>query len=116
MSLLLSAFQTEGVFDIQKYQEISVSVGHTPRPPVILTNVSVAETREESQNRAMEFLGAKWDSIDSHYNFSDGHLGKVKGYELNKISNNALNCYNKYFERNMLMNKAEKSFNKLINK
>ncbi len=29
----------------------------------------------------MEYLGAKWDSIDSHYNFSDGHLATVKGYE-----------------------------------
>ena len=29
----------------------------------------------------MQYLGAKWDSIDNHYKFSDGHLGSVKGYE-----------------------------------
>ena len=23
----------------------------------------------------------KWDSIDNHYHFSDGHLAGVKGYE-----------------------------------
>lgn len=81
MMVIMQNEWVKAAADIQKYQEISVSVGHTPRPPVILTNVSVAETREEAQDRAMEFLGAKWDSIDSHYNFSDGHLGKVKGYE-----------------------------------
>ena len=31
--------------------------------------------------RDREYLGAKWDSIDNHYNFSDGHLANVKGYE-----------------------------------
>lgn len=29
----------------------------------------------------MAYLGAKWDSIKNHYKFSDGELGKVKGYE-----------------------------------
>lgn len=29
----------------------------------------------------MRYLGAKWDSIDAHYHFSDGHLANVKGYE-----------------------------------
>lgn len=67
--------------DIQSYREIAMSVGHTPTPPVILTNVSCAPTRAEAEERAGQFLGAKWDSIDAHYNFSDGHLATVKGYE-----------------------------------
>ena len=29
----------------------------------------------------MRYLGRKWDSIDNHYHFSDGHLASVKGYE-----------------------------------
>ena len=29
----------------------------------------------------MKYLGRKWDSIDAHYHFSDGHLATVKGYE-----------------------------------
>ena len=67
--------------DIQRFRDIANSVGHNPPPPVILTNVSVAESRDEAQDRAMRYLGAKWDSIDAHYNFSDGHLANVKGYE-----------------------------------
>jgi alkanesulfonate monooxygenase SsuD/methylene tetrahydromethanopterin reductase-like flavin-dependent oxidoreductase (luciferase family) len=67
--------------DIQRYREISVSVGHIPRPPIILTNVSVAESRSEAQERALTYLSRKWDSIDTHYHFSDGHLASVKGYE-----------------------------------
>jgi alkanesulfonate monooxygenase SsuD/methylene tetrahydromethanopterin reductase-like flavin-dependent oxidoreductase (luciferase family) len=67
--------------DIQSYREIAIGVGHKPTPPVILTNVSCAPTRAEAEERAGRYLGAKWDSIDAHYNFSDGHLANVKGYE-----------------------------------
>jgi alkanesulfonate monooxygenase SsuD/methylene tetrahydromethanopterin reductase-like flavin-dependent oxidoreductase (luciferase family) len=67
--------------DIQRYRDIAASVGHTPRPPIILTNISVAESRAEAQERAATYLSRKWDSIDAHYHFSDGHLASVKGYE-----------------------------------
>ena len=29
----------------------------------------------------MQYLGRKWQSIDDHYHFSDGHLATVNGYE-----------------------------------
>jgi alkanesulfonate monooxygenase SsuD/methylene tetrahydromethanopterin reductase-like flavin-dependent oxidoreductase (luciferase family) len=67
--------------DVERYRDITVSVGHVPRPPIILTNVSVAESRAEAQERAAKYLARKWDSIDNHYHFSDGHLASVKGYE-----------------------------------
>ncbi len=67
--------------DIYRFHEITKSVGHAPRPPIILTNVSCSESRDEAEARAMQYLGAKWDSIDAHYHFSDGHLATVKGYE-----------------------------------
>ena len=67
--------------EIQRYREIAQSVGHTPRPPIILTNVSVADSRAEAHERATHYLSRKWDSIDKHYHFSDGHLASVKGYE-----------------------------------
>ena len=67
--------------DVERYRDITVSVGHAPRPPIILTNVSVAESRAEAQERAARYLARKWDSIDNHYHFSDGHLASVKGYE-----------------------------------
>jgi alkanesulfonate monooxygenase SsuD/methylene tetrahydromethanopterin reductase-like flavin-dependent oxidoreductase (luciferase family) len=67
--------------DIERYRELARSVGHTPRPPIILTNVSCAESRQEAHDRAVRYLSRKWDSIDRHYHFSDGHLASVKGYE-----------------------------------
>jgi alkanesulfonate monooxygenase SsuD/methylene tetrahydromethanopterin reductase-like flavin-dependent oxidoreductase (luciferase family) len=67
--------------DIDRYRQIASGVGHTPRPPIILMNVSVAESRNDAHERAVRYLGRKWDSIDSHYHFSDGHLASVKGYE-----------------------------------
>src|SRR5712664_2049208 len=67
--------------DIERYREIAIDAGHTPRPPVILTNVCCAESRDEAQERAVKYLGQKWQSIDDHYHFSDGHLSTVKGYE-----------------------------------
>jgi alkanesulfonate monooxygenase SsuD/methylene tetrahydromethanopterin reductase-like flavin-dependent oxidoreductase (luciferase family) len=67
--------------DIQRYRDLAAGVGHTARPPIILTNVSVAESRQEAQERAETYLSRKWDSIDAHYHFSDGHLAAVKGYE-----------------------------------
>src|SRR5919108_719730 len=66
---------------IISYREISLSVGHTPRSPIILTNISCAESRPEAHDRAAQYLARKWDSIDAHYHFSDGHLASVKGYE-----------------------------------
>ena len=67
--------------DIQRYRDIARGVGHAPRPPIILTNVSCAESREEARERGLKYLARKWDSIDAHYHFSDGHLSSVKGYE-----------------------------------
>jgi alkanesulfonate monooxygenase SsuD/methylene tetrahydromethanopterin reductase-like flavin-dependent oxidoreductase (luciferase family) len=67
--------------DIHRFNALAAAQGYQPRPPLILTNVSVAESRAEAQERAIEYLGKKWDSIDNHYHFSDGHLNSVKGYE-----------------------------------
>jgi alkanesulfonate monooxygenase SsuD/methylene tetrahydromethanopterin reductase-like flavin-dependent oxidoreductase (luciferase family) len=67
--------------EIDRFRAIASAVGHTPPPAVILTNVSCAQSRDEAHERAMTYLGRKWDSIDNHYHFSDGHLAEVKGYE-----------------------------------
>ena len=67
--------------DIHRYRQMIRSVGHTPRPPIILTNVSCAVSRDEANDRAVTWLGKKWDSVDNHYRFSDGGLSNVKGYE-----------------------------------
>src|SRR5262249_40388770 len=44
---------------IVNYREIAASVGYDPPPPIILTNVSCAESRAEAQDRAMNWLGKK---------------------------------------------------------
>lgn len=67
--------------DVHRYAEITRAMGHSPRAPIILTNVSCAESRSEAREVAVRYLGEKWDSIDNHYHFSDGHLADVKGYE-----------------------------------
>lgn len=67
--------------DIHRHRALAMEMGHTPRPPVVSTNISIAPTRAEARDRAAEFLSRKWDSIDAHYKFSDGHLAGVKGYE-----------------------------------
>lgn len=67
--------------DIEKFHAMSAASGHTPKPPVILTNVSCCESRQEAEEKAFTYLGRKWQSIDDHYHFSDGHLANVKGYE-----------------------------------
>ncbi|HUH84216.1 MAG TPA: LLM class flavin-dependent oxidoreductase [Stellaceae bacterium] len=67
--------------DIHRFNGLAAAEGYRPRPPMILTNVSIADSRAEAEAQALEFLGRKWDSIDNHYRFSDGHLNAVKGYE-----------------------------------
>jgi alkanesulfonate monooxygenase SsuD/methylene tetrahydromethanopterin reductase-like flavin-dependent oxidoreductase (luciferase family) len=67
--------------DILKFHAMSEAAGFAPKPPIILTNISCAESRQEAQERAHQYLGRKWQSIDDHYHFSDGHLASVKGYE-----------------------------------
>jgi len=81
MMVIMQNEWVKAATDIQSFHDIAIGMGHTPKPPIILTNVSVAESREEANERAMQYLGAKWDSIDNHYKFSDGHLATVKGYE-----------------------------------
>ena len=81
MMVIMQNEWVKAATDIQSFRDIAIGVGHTPKPPIILTNVSVADSREEANERAMQYLGAKWDSIDAHYHFSDGHLATVKGYE-----------------------------------
>jgi len=81
---LLMVMQNEwpkAAADIARYREIALEAGHTPRPPIILTNVCCADSRDEAHERAFKYLGQKWQSIDDHYHFSDGHLATVKGYE-----------------------------------
>src|SRR5260370_33042620 len=46
--------------DIARYREIATAAGHTPRPPIILTNVCGAGSRDDAPARAVKYLGQKW--------------------------------------------------------
>lgn len=81
MMVIMQNEWVKAAADVESFRQIAGAVGHVPPPPIILTNVSCAESRDEAHERAMRYLGRKWDSIDSHYHFSDGHLAAVKGYE-----------------------------------
>ena len=81
MMIIMQNEWPKAAADIARYREVASGEGFTPRPPIILTNVCCAEQRAEAEAKAIEWLGKKWDSIDSHYRFSDGHLAQVKGYE-----------------------------------
>ena len=81
MLVIMQNEWSKAAADITRYREIALEAGHTPRPPIILTNVCCAESRDEAHERAVKYLGQKWQSIDDHYHFSDGHLATVKGYE-----------------------------------
>ena len=68
--------------DIQRYREIAAERRAQPRAadhPHQRLGAPRAAT--EAHERGVQYLGRKWDSIDNHYHFSDGHLGTVKGYE-----------------------------------
>src|SRR5262249_28201949 len=72
---------SKAAHEVYDFQRMAMEARHAPRPPIILTNVSFAQAHGEAQERAVEWLGRKWDSVDNHYRFSDGGLGSVKGYE-----------------------------------
>ena len=67
--------------EVYDFHQSAIAAGHAPRPPIIVTNISCAESRSEADERAQTWLGKKWDSVDNHYQFSDGGLSNVKGYE-----------------------------------
>jgi len=69
------------VADVQRYRATAQATGFTPKPPISLINVSVRESSDEALEDAHVYMGAMFDSIDSHYHFADGHLQGVKGYE-----------------------------------
>ena len=81
MLLIMQNEWTKCAADIATFYRIAAEAGHHPRRPLILTNVSCAESRSEAHERALKYLGAKWDSIEDHYRFGDGHLARVRGYE-----------------------------------
>ena len=43
--------------DIDRFRAIAAAVGHVPPPPIILTNVACAESRDEAHERPCSISG-----------------------------------------------------------
>ncbi|MGH7916391.1 MAG: LLM class flavin-dependent oxidoreductase, partial [Candidatus Binataceae bacterium] len=67
--------------DYTRYRETAKANNITPKPPIGLLNILVSDDAGEAAELGSRHLEAMWDSIDTHYHFSDGHLRGVKGYE-----------------------------------
>ena len=50
MMVIMQNEWSKAAADIHDYRSIAESVGHNPPPPVVLTNVSCADTRDEAGN------------------------------------------------------------------
>lgn len=67
--------------DATGFREVALSAGHSPKNPIVLAVVSVAKSREQARERALEYLGRDLSMIDAHYRFSEGVLATIEGYE-----------------------------------
>ena len=72
---------SKAAHEVYDFHQMAIAAGHQPKPPIIVSNIACAPTHAEAQDRAVTWLGKKWDSVDNHYRFSDGGLASVKGYE-----------------------------------
>jgi len=67
--------------DVERHNGIIRAAGKDPVPPIVASFVYVGENKKEAREGARKHMGNYWGSADAHYNFSDGHLKQVKGYE-----------------------------------
>lgn len=67
--------------DLLRYMDLTASHGHAPRPPIAFLNVVVSEDPAQVRDLVDIYMTRHFESVDRHYNFSDGHLKNVKGYE-----------------------------------
>jgi alkanesulfonate monooxygenase SsuD/methylene tetrahydromethanopterin reductase-like flavin-dependent oxidoreductase (luciferase family) len=81
MCMIMQNEWSKAAEDIEKFNSMASNLGFPIRPPLILTSVSCASSRQEAKERGHEYLSNKWDAIDNHYRFSDNHLATQKGYE-----------------------------------
>ncbi|MGE0230806.1 MAG: LLM class flavin-dependent oxidoreductase [Flavobacteriaceae bacterium] len=81
MLMIMQNEWTKASQDVVKYNEMAAANGFTPPAPILLVCISTGASASEAEDRALKYLPKKWDDVDAHYKFSDGHLGKVKGYE-----------------------------------
>lgn len=67
--------------DAARFREIASAAGHNPGGPIVVAAISVDKSRQQARERALEYLGREWATIDNHYRFSEGRLATNPGYE-----------------------------------
>ncbi len=72
---------SKAAHEVYDFHQMTMAGGHTPRPPIISTNISCVEMHEEATARDVERLGRKWDSVANDNCFSDDSLASVKRYK-----------------------------------
>jgi alkanesulfonate monooxygenase SsuD/methylene tetrahydromethanopterin reductase-like flavin-dependent oxidoreductase (luciferase family) len=67
--------------DLRRYEDTTRAIGLKPRPPIVLTQVSLAESEHEAWDEANRYQAETFRAIDQHYGHTRGELQGVKGYE-----------------------------------
>src|SRR5271154_1950736 len=83
--------------DLDRYKQTAISVGLKPRPPICTLNVMVGDDHAEVWDRAHQYFGQTFKSMNNHYGFTQGKLQGLKDFEFHarfektfgKLTNNA---------------------------
>ena len=67
--------------EYHRYCEVARANGYPVKPPIALMTVLVAEDANEARDLGDIYIAKGFEHVDLHYGLSDGHLGKIKGYE-----------------------------------
>jgi alkanesulfonate monooxygenase SsuD/methylene tetrahydromethanopterin reductase-like flavin-dependent oxidoreductase (luciferase family) len=73
-------WETAGI-EMERYRQTARSAGVTPKYPVCVTSIAIAEDRQEARDQALIYTGNTFKAIDRHYGFVRGDVANVKGYE-----------------------------------
>ncbi len=67
--------------DYHRYCDVARANGYAVKAPIALMTVLLAEDANEARDLGDVYIAKGFEHVDLHYGLSDGHLGKVKGYE-----------------------------------
>ena len=67
--------------DYHRYCDVARTNGYAVKAPIALMTVLMSEDANEARDLGDVYIAKGFEHVDLHYGLSDGHLGKVKGYE-----------------------------------
>ncbi|MEU4253067.1 LLM class flavin-dependent oxidoreductase [Amycolatopsis sp. NPDC026612] len=66
------------------YHASVIRAGHTPKPPMVLVLATSRPNDTQSEDVARPYLNNDWDLVESHYQYTNGTISTVRGYESHK--------------------------------